>query len=515
MPPILDVVIGLIFLFLLFSLLATTVMELIAGFLALRGRLLERALEKILTTGYISRLRPLWQELLNRLSFGRLFRERRPDPEQLTQMLATQIPDPPLVGTQVLHRHLAEEEEFSSLTVTPELEQAVADLTPQAAQALMHTMKRARKVPLEEMPLDKVAQKLVQQVELNYTKALRTSKHALSMQVQSADKQGQIDVSHVKQQTIRYFFLSDYFFHSPIYQQITRPEASPKPSYLSAEAFLAILLDFFSTDEPQAKKDLKKLRDQVLLIPDSAIKRSLIYLIDQSEGSMERFKQGVRNYYDEIMDHVSGWYKRNMQAWLLVVGLIIAMIFNVNSLKVYSRLSNDPELRAAVVSQAVQYIEQNRQLLYDSTLLNLDPADQLDSNQLAQRIESLHSLMDSLIQNDFQQLNSPLGLGWENGFLQPQWTEDPANRHWIKLPPQLYFLYAIWDNLFGWLITALAICLGAPFWFDLLKKLVNIRNAPRRPDSPPTSTNTTSSSSANPSVIVLNEGYEIRKKPIG
>ncbi|MEM1221017.1 MAG: hypothetical protein AAGH79_18995, partial [Bacteroidota bacterium] len=30
-------------------------------------------------------------------------------------------------------------------------------------------------------------------------------------------------------------------------------------------------------------------------------------------------------------------------------------------------------------------------------------------------------------------------------------------------------------KVFGWLITSLAISLGAPFWFDLLRKLVNIR----------------------------------------
>ncbi|HWI89825.1 MAG TPA: hypothetical protein VNT20_01065 [Flavisolibacter sp.] len=34
-----------------------------------------------------------------------------------------------------------------------------------------------------------------------------------------------------------------------------------------------------------------------------------------------------------------------------------------------------------------------------------------------------------------------------------------------------------WETLFGWLITALAVMLGAPFWFDLLSKLVKIRGA--------------------------------------
>ncbi len=510
MSVMLDVVIGLIFLYLLFSLLATTVMELIAGFLALRGRLLERAIEKILTTGYLTRIRPLWQELLHRLSFGLLFREERPDPDDLTRTLAASIPDPPPAAPQLLRSRAAAD--YGPPLLEPELEKETAPLAEEAAKALDQTMKEAAKRPSEEASPEKVARNLLKQVAHNYVRATTEDAHPLGLRARSAD--GQVDIRRIKEKTVRSFFLSDYFFHSPLYRQITRPEASPRPSYLSAEAFLAILLDFFSKDEPEAKRDLARLRTQVDIMPDCAIKRTLLYLIDQAEGSFEAFKAGVKNYYDEIMDHVTGWYKRHMQAWLLAVGFIIAMIFNANSLKVYNRLSNDPELRAAVVAQASQYVEQNRQLLYDTLLLQLDPADQLDSAQLAHRIESLHSIMDSIIRSDLERLRSPLGLGWARGFLKPEWDVDPATTHWIALPPRLYFLYAIWDNLFGWLITALAICLGAPFWFDLLKKLVNIRNAPRPPDES-TPSQGTSSPNEPQQVIVLTEEYEIRKKPVG
>ena len=34
----------------------------------------------------------------------------------------------------------------------------------------------------------------------------------------------------------------------------------------------------------------------------------------------------------------------------------------------------------------------------------------------------------------------------------------------------------------GWLITAFAVSLGAPFWFDLLNKFMNIRSAGKAPD---------------------------------
>jgi len=34
----------------------------------------------------------------------------------------------------------------------------------------------------------------------------------------------------------------------------------------------------------------------------------------------------------------------------------------------------------------------------------------------------------------------------------------------------------------GWLLTALALSLGAPFWFDLFNKLVNMRHGMGKPE---------------------------------
>ena len=37
------------------------------------------------------------------------------------------------------------------------------------------------------------------------------------------------------------------------------------------------------------------------------------------------------------------------------------------------------------------------------------------------------------------------------------------------------------ERILGWLITILALCLGAPFWFDVLNKFINIRSAGKSP----------------------------------
>jgi hypothetical protein len=42
---------------------------------------------------------------------------------------------------------------------------------------------------------------------------------------------------------------------------------------------------------------------------------------------------------------------------------------------------------------------------------------------------------------------------------------------------------SVWlARLLGWMLTILAISLGAPFWFDMLNKLVNVRSAGKSPD---------------------------------
>jgi|GEM_PF-2487564 len=44
---------------------------------------------------------------------------------------------------------------------------------------------------------------------------------------------------------------------------------------------------------------------------------------------------------------------------------------------------------------------------------------------------------------------------------------------------------SIWPKLLGLILTAIAVSMGAPFWFDMLNKIINIRSAGRAPDERP------------------------------
>jgi hypothetical protein len=58
-----------------------------------------------------------------------------------------------------------------------------------------------------------------------------------------------------------------------------------------------------------------------------------------------------------------------------------------------------------------------------------------------------------------------------------------------------------WETLSGWLITALAICLGAPFWFDLLNKLISLRGSGTKIDSSGTGNSNAASSTGNTPIV--------------
>jgi len=62
-------------------------------------------------------------------------------------------------------------------------------------------------------------------------------------------------------------------------------------------------------------------------------------------------------------------------------------------------------------------------------------------------------------------------LGWHDNVFY-----DKNGYSWTK---------QIWlERLIGWLLTILAISLGAPFWFDILNKIINIRFAGKSPEEP-------------------------------
>lgn len=274
------------------------------------------------------------------------------------------------------------------------------------------------------------------------------------------------------------------------------------PSYLSAEQVTGLIKDLMAEeangapsaertterglDGPGAQENLgmtmldamqqTDLKKQLEIISGNAPAgggmglRSLDSNPEDEETTMRHAKAAFKVYYDEIMDRCTDWYKRSVHISLIAIGFVLAVAFDADTFKIFNSLTANPEARQELMTLAESFVANNKMETY-----TVAPADSnaTDTSKLG-RVTELRGLVDSILVNEIREVPAPLGLGWNSTF-----TEQMAIAESNGRSAALFFLI----KFFGWFITALAMSLGAPFWFDLLQKVINIRNAGVRPPS--------------------------------
>ncbi len=280
---------------------------------------------------------------------------------------------------------------------------------------------------------------------------------ALDNMLVGLDKDGKMDKTIMKK------FTNNAFYRQLSYRYGSRT-LNP-PSYIGDESFKSILFDSLF-GECQTKEDIQKVIDE---LSNEDLKSVLQQLMREAEGDVERFKLKIKGWYNAVMERATGWYKRTTQYILIIVGIVMAVVLNADTLSIYEQLESNPQLAerlAAAATAAARYdnvddfknsiVVVRDSVNQDTLVANVmnNPENQAQLEAFQQKKAELDSLLSYYNQN-----TSSLGMGWKN--------VDTHSRDWY------YWL----TKALGWLITALAISLGAPFWFDILKKIVNIRNS--------------------------------------
>ncbi len=247
------------------------------------------------------------------------------------------------------------------------------------------------------------------------------------------------------------------------------------PSYIPAGAFASALLDFIKPADPAIDRTLDDLRGGIEKIQNEPLKQSLTAILDASKNDIDKFRNGIREWFDQSMDRVSGWYKRYTQMWLLFLALLLAVGTNVDTAHIVRQLSIDPKLRAALVADATAYVQKSDQAemphLPDDVIAPM-PTPDAAPEQAEVRAASPDLLLKKS-QTAITVLNElQLPVGWDAA--QREYLYDGGHR-------KLHWGHAV-TAFFGWFITALAASMGAPFWFDTLRRFINIRAAGRAPD---------------------------------
>jgi hypothetical protein len=207
---------------------------------------------------------------------------------------------------------------------------------------------------------------------------------------------------------------------------------SKRPAYIPAWLFAQTLLDILVPEgESRTVADVRGAIQKLDGGQSNAFKQMLLGLLADVEGDIGAARALLERWYDEAMERLSGWYKRQAMWRIFVIALVVVTAFGVDSLALADHLYRDGALRAAVSGAAESLAREglptgSGQVVFDKMTGQID------------------------------RLQLPIGWG------EPLRPTD--GRGWLL-------------RVLGLLLTVIAVAQGAPFWFDLLGKLVNVRAA--------------------------------------
>jgi hypothetical protein len=164
----------------------------------------------------------------------------------------------------------------------------------------------------------------------------------------------------------------------------------------------------------------------------------LATLTSQVGYSMDRVTDDIGSWFDAQMVRVSQTYRKNIKYVLAVLGLLVALACNIDSMKVADSLRSNSDLRQVVVATAGTV-----QPEADCTL-NPPESDPT--------LKTLKCGLQDLTAFDATGVVVPLTNGWTDRWKQ-SWTSNTV------------------AHVLGLALTTGAIALGGPMWFDFLMLL--------------------------------------------
>ena len=229
------------------------------------------------------------------------------------------------------------------------------------------------------------------------------------------------------------------------------------PSYISSKMFAATLLEIIQSDydfNPSGTIDdiVESIKENKKLDPEIQRRIYSIALIAQrkaraSEKGINSLEKEIRIWFDQSMERASGVYNRNVKGVAFLIGLGVTLALNADTFYIVERLNKDTVLRSSLNQVATRIVAENK-----------EPS-----------VDTINRYLDDI--------TMPIGWSTREEFykqVNPRYPAKPQLGDWV---------FGIIKLIFGWLLSAGAIAMGAPFWFELLGKFINVRNAGQVPES--------------------------------
>ncbi len=259
------------------------------------------------------------------------------------------------------------------------------------------------------------------------------------------------------------------FYEEPTIKYLAKPGEhiwyslrNRKPSYISPENFAITVLNMFS-NKGKGISEWDKIK---FAIANNAMHfepethKMFQNLVNRSNDSFNNFVDLLLNHFADTMDRVNGWYKRKIGTIIFYIGLFLCTIFNVDTIQIVKTLSNNSEKRLQMIEMAERIIDTNASI---DTLMNEQDNSE---EELKYKQQALAVVKDAVFE-----ANDIVAAGWN-------FEDKKGSKVCLIFKEMSPFKSKFW----GIIITALALTLGAQFWFDLLKKFVSLRSVGVKPD---------------------------------
>jgi hypothetical protein len=554
LPLVFDIAIGLIFIYLILSLLTSEIQELIATLLQWRAEHLKKAID-ILLTGEVEHssthqrfvddlynsppLRTLNQEAKGRIarSFRKISHAVGDFYRSITgvqNVFGNQRSGPSYIPSEAFAAALLQKldlellsQKVSELTVQ-KFNKDKLELVRQILQDLRSSLGDDSLLASELQALESSLADIVENFvrgRITFTAAIDQTAEQLKQFVDNTESS--LSDNHHCQEIIRRRL-------PYLRQAIALRRMEPTISEV-----LAIVLDKSNQQNlsPQIARIVARIHEKNPEIPEQ-LQRNLIALARQAQlkaeglqAGMQQLEQEVGMWFDRSMERSSGVYKRNSKGIAIVIGFLVAVSSNADTFHIVNRLSKDSILRSSISNAADQLVAQPLQssaslpsaaelqppivepgnesqefepdieeplppdsagefqdaepetfepLPPDSSLPSEPEADQAATANSAEavRLRNIRDAVDGALQG----LSLPIGWNQENVSAQNLESQ-------YSLIP--FFRVPYLRRVIGWFVSGIAFSMGASFWYDLLSKVMRVRNSGRRSDANPTSSDAT------------------------
>jgi hypothetical protein len=255
--------------------------------------------------------------------------------------------------------------------------------------------------------------------------------------------------------------LLDAFQAHPLVSSLNRRHTLP--SYMPPRTFALALMDLLTPQQPGAI-EFSDLVKGINNLPDGPVKKTLLTLVQTAKGDVAQAQQSIESWFNEGMDRVTGWYTRRKQVLTVVISAVLVIFVNADTLGMAHSLWINPTLRQQLVDRAKS--SQPELATAASTETNPQPGQPGIKTSLNPDLSAAEKLSGQL-----QDL-----VGWSADWSQFGFSTERKQKF-----DSGKFVAVVGMHIPGWILSIIAVSLGAPFWFDALKSFMNIRAAGQRP----------------------------------